>query len=94
MRKLNRMGASLMGIVTLLAKRRSRLLEIQALFGVFSKWPWMTLFPPFKGWDVGCGYCALEQDSIKAHRCDRSVEFGHEGFCGVHEKPTAGKETP
>ena len=42
-----------------------------------------TLFPPFPGWDIGCGYCYLERRALKAGRCRRSEDVKHKGGCGV-----------
>ena len=80
--------------------RLVRFFEIWGIFGPWDRLTWKTLFPPFRGWDVGCGYCALEEDALKARRCDRSREFRHAGKCGVTEKPnnvicvSNTKETP
>jgi hypothetical protein len=67
-------------------KRLVRFFEIWDIFGPWCKYTWMTLFPPYRGWDVGCGYCALEEDAMKARRCDRAKEFGYEK-CGTTKKP-------
>lgn len=64
----------------------SRFFEIWDMFGPFHFLTWKTLFPPFKGWDIGCGYCALEDDAIKAKHCKRAEAFGYHGQCGTTEK--------
>ena len=46
---------------------------------------WKTLFPPFAGWDVGCGYCALEAESLRLGRCERHEKMGAGSKCGVLE---------
>lgn len=73
-------------------KRLVRFFEIWRIFGPWDRLTWMTLFPPFRGWDVGCGYCALCDDALSAHRCDRAREFRYAGKCGVTEKPNAEPE--
>ena len=49
------------------------------LFGWSYKATWRTLFPPFKGWDIGCGYCYLEAESIKRRVCPR-------GYCHKYKQ--------
>jgi len=51
-----------------------RFFEVAAILGFLDKDTWRTLFPPFKGWDIGCYYCDLH---------DRSVE---RGVCGYGER--------
>ncbi len=65
--------------------RPVRFVEIWRIFGPWDKLTWMTLFPPYHGWDVGCGYCAMEGDAMKARRCDRAQKFGYQK-CGTTER--------
>ena len=51
-----------------------RFFEVAGILGFLDKDTWRTLFPPFKGWDIGCYYCDLH---------DRSVE---RGACGYGER--------
>lgn len=71
-------------------KRLTRFVEILGIFGLWDKHTWKTLFPPFRGWDVGCGYCALVGDALKSGRCDRARELRDGGKCGVTEKKSDG----
>jgi hypothetical protein len=67
--------------------RFGRFCNTWSIFGPWDRLTWKTLFPPFTGWDVGCGYCALEESAVKARRCDRSRAFRHAGKCGVASLP-------
>ena len=67
-------------------ERLVRFREIWEIFGPWCKYTWMTLFPPYRGWDVGCGYCALADDAMRDRRCDRAKQFGYKK-CGTTEKP-------
>ena len=66
--------------------RLRRFWEIRSILGFRCPWTWMTLFPPFRGWDVGCLYCAYCEEAMKAGRCERQKEFRYDGKCGVLEK--------
>ena len=68
-----------------------RFMEIGRMFGWFDRDTWKTLFPPFAGWDVGCGYCALEAESQRLGRCERHDKMGEWSKCGTldHDSATA-----
>ena len=70
--------------------RITRFIEIWGIFGPFSRDTWGILFPPYRGWDIGCGYCAMEPDAMKARKCARAKAFKYAGACGVTHKPTGG----
>lgn len=67
-------------------KRIKRFIEIWKAFGLFDKDTWKTLFPPFKGWDVGCGYCAMYGDALKRGKCERYLIMGENARCGTTEE--------
>ena len=55
---------------------------------VFGFWHANTLtafFPPFYGWDMGCGYCAKEAESIRLRKCARGKAHKWTG-CGTNEE--------
>lgn len=66
----------------LIILRLIRITEIWRLFGPFDRDTWKTIFQPFRGWDVGCGYCDLEAEALKQRRCDRARRFHYRGKCG------------
>jgi hypothetical protein len=42
-------------------------------------WDWdivRTVFPPYRGFDIGCEYCAYHEDAMKAGRCELGKEYG------------------
>lgn len=63
-------------------RRLVRFAEIWRLFGPASPDTWRTLFPPFKGWDVGCGYCRNEKQALGKRYCRRGELKNYRG-CGV-----------
>ena len=67
-------------------KRIVRFIEIWRIFGPWCKFTWWTLFPPYRGWDVGCTYCELYDDAMKARHCNKAKVHGYEK-CGTTEKP-------
>ena len=71
-------------------ERLVRFREIWSIFGLRDADTWRTLFPPYRGWDVGCYYCACYEDAIKAKRCEHGKLFGW-SKCGTTEKPNAGR---
>lgn len=62
--------------------RIKRAIEVARMFGWRDAWVWRTLFPPYRGWDIGCGYCVHEADALAAGRCVRSEALKHRGGCG------------
>jgi hypothetical protein len=58
-----------------------RIREIADTFGWTHTITLRTIFPPFRGWDVGCIYCAHEAGSIKAGKCARGKQHGY-SKCG------------
>lgn len=56
--------------------RLRRALELARLFGPFDRDVWRTLFPPFKGWDTGCGPCKHCPAARLAKRCARGERLG------------------
>ena len=58
------------------------------LFGWSYRVTWQTLFPPFKGWEIGCDYCGCQAESIRRGECKRGKAFGWVG-CGVTDCPHA-----
>ena len=62
-------------------KRFLRFIEMGAVFGFLDKLTWRELFPPFPGWDDGCGYCALESNAAKRGHCERGEKMKY-NKCG------------
>ena len=62
--------------------RLVRFFEIWGIFGPWSTDTWKTFFPPFRGWDVGCGYCRLEKRALRKRHCERAKRMGY-AKCGV-----------
>lgn len=62
-----------------------RFVEIGRCFGWLDVDTWKTLFPPFNGWDVGCGYCAMEKDALKRGRCERHEVMRPDSKCGTFD---------
>ena len=60
-----------------------RFVEIGRVFGWTDKDTWKTLFAPFKGWDVGCGYCLKESEALKLGKCERYRVMGKGSKCGL-----------
>ena len=66
-------------------QRIKRYIEIAKYFGWFNSISLRHLFPYYRGWDIGCGYCACEQDAMKSGRCERGIEYGWQK-CGTTER--------
>jgi len=63
-------------------RRIHRVIEVASLFGWTSRMTWQTIFRPFAGWDIGCGYCQHEARALAARRCARYIATGRKGGCG------------
>ena len=46
-----------------------RFFEVAAILGFLDEDTWRTLFPPFKGWDIGCYYCDLHDRAVERKAC-------------------------
>jgi len=64
-------------------RRLVRFFEVWSIFGPWNKLTWMTLFPPFRGWDIGCGYCRLERLALRKRHCERAKRTWYYAQCGV-----------
>ena len=56
-------------ILNHLQSRLHRVREVFQIFGLH-RLTWLTVWPPFRGWDVGCGYCDNEQEALKTGHCE------------------------
>lgn len=63
--------------------RIKRTIEIGKTFGWLDRLTWKTLFPPFRGWDVGCGYCRMEAGALEHGACSRYEQMGTGSYCGI-----------
>ena len=52
------------------------------MFGLWDRMTLRAIFPPFYGWDIGCGYCAFEGAAKGLRRCPRGRAYGWKR-CGV-----------
>ena len=68
--------------VRMLLKRIPRAYEIGKVFSWRDPWTRATLFPPYRGWDVGCGYCKHHRKALRNRRCERAEDFEYSGKCG------------
>ena len=66
--------------------RLRRFAWVWSVFGPWHRYTWRTLFPRFRGWDVGCGYCALEAEALRSGRCNRAAMFRYKGKCGTVQR--------
>lgn len=62
--------------------RLRRAIELSRFFGLFSREVWRTLFPPFRGWSIGCVPCKNCHAARMAKRCPRGERLEFKG-CGV-----------